>query len=131
MVETFIIISHPAVAKKRAIISFSPPFSLSSFILLVLALAAKHCSHVSTKSGSSYDDWYPIGDAIVVMCQVSTSQSLIKLASYIGSFLHSCELYRLICQYHNKYSLYVYIFFWEGVRKFCISVRVCAKLGSV
>ena len=44
MVETFINALHPAVAKKRSVISFSPPFSLSSFSFLVLALAAKRCS---------------------------------------------------------------------------------------
>ena len=49
MVETFIIALHPAVAKKRSVISFSPPFSLSSFSFLVLALAVKHRSHVSKK----------------------------------------------------------------------------------
>ena len=78
MVEIFIIASHPAVTKKRSVISFFPPFSLSSFSFLVLALAAKHRSHVSIKSGSLRDNWYPIDDAIVVMCKVSTSQSLIK-----------------------------------------------------
>ena len=60
MVETLIIISHPAVAKKRSVISFSPLFSLSSFSFLVLALATKHRSQVSTKSVSSRDNWNPI-----------------------------------------------------------------------
>ena len=53
MVETLIIPSHPADAKKRSVISFSPPFSLSSFSFLVLVLAAKHRFLVLTKSGSS------------------------------------------------------------------------------
>ena len=88
MMETFIIASHPAVAKKRSVISFSPFFSLSSFSFLVLVLAAKHRSLVSTKSESSKDSWYPIDDAIVVMCKVSTNQSLIKLRSY-----SQCETY--------------------------------------
>ena len=76
--ETFIIASHPAVAQRRSVISSSPPFSLSSLSFFVLALVAKHRSHISTKSGSSRDNWYPIGDTIVVMCKVSTWQSLIK-----------------------------------------------------
>ena len=71
MVKLFIIGSHPAVAKKRSIILFSPPFSLLSFSFLVLTLAAKR-SDISTKSESSRDNWYPIGDAIVVMWTVST-----------------------------------------------------------
>ena len=49
IVETFIIATHPAVAKKRSVISFSLLFSLSSFSFLVLALA-KYCSNVLTKS---------------------------------------------------------------------------------
>ena len=57
--------------------------SLSSFSFLVLALAAKHRNQVSTKSGTSRDNWYPIGDAIVVMCKISTCQSLIK--QYLSS----------------------------------------------
>ena len=81
-VETFIIALRSAVAKKRSVISFLAPFSLSSFSFLVLVLAAKHRSHVSTKSGSSRDNWYLIGDAIVVMCKVSTNLWLIKSASY-------------------------------------------------
>ena len=81
MVKTFIIALYPAVAKKRSVISFSPPFSLLSFSFLVLVLAAKH-NYVSTKSGFSIDNWYPIGATIVVMCKVSTSQLLIKLTSY-------------------------------------------------
>ena len=72
MVKIFIIASHPAVVKKRSAISFSPPFSLSSFSFLILALEAKHRIQVSTKSGSSIDNWYPI-NIIVVMCKVSTS----------------------------------------------------------
>ena len=105
-VETFIITSHPAVAKKRSIISFSPPFSLLSFSFLDLAFTVKHYSHVSTKSGSSKDNWYPISNTIDVMFKVSTSQSLIKLPSYsqcetyIGSLLHPCKLGRLSYQYH-------------------------------
>ena len=105
MAETFIIALHPAVAKKRSVISFSPSFSLSSFSFLVLALAAKHHSHISTKSGSSRDHWYPVSDAIVIICKIRTSHRLIKLASYsqwetyIGFLLHSCKLGWLICQY--------------------------------
>ena len=83
MVETFIIASHPAGAKKKSVISFSPPFSLSSFSFLVLALAAKHRIQASTKSGSSRDNWYPIGDAIVMMYKVSISQSLIKFLYFL------------------------------------------------
>ena len=56
MVETFIITSHQAVAEKRSIISFSPPFSMLSCSFLVLAFTAKHCSHISTKSGSLRDN---------------------------------------------------------------------------
>ena len=66
------------VVKKRSVIWFSPPFSLSSFSFLALALAVKHHRLKSTKLRSSRDDWYPISDAIVVMCKVSTSQWLIK-----------------------------------------------------
>ena len=105
-VETFIIVSHPVRAKKRPVISFSPFFSSSFFNFLVLALSAKHRSHVSTKSGYPRDYWYPVGDAIVVMSKVRTCQLLIKRFSYsqwetyIGSLLHSCKLGRLICQYH-------------------------------
>ena len=51
-----IIASHPAVANKRPVISFSPPFSLSSFSFSVPGLEAKHRSHRSTKSGSSRDN---------------------------------------------------------------------------
>ena len=72
MVETFIIALHLAVAKKRSVISFSSPFSLLSFSFLVLALAAKHRSHILTKSESSRDNWYPISNAIVMMWKVST-----------------------------------------------------------
>ena len=72
IMETFFIALHQAVAKKRSVISFSPPFSLLSFSFLVLALAAKHCSHVLAKLVSSRDNWYPIGDAIVVMWKIST-----------------------------------------------------------
>ena len=72
--ETLIIASHPPVAKKRSGILFSPPsFPWSSFSFFVLALAAKLHSHVSTKSGSSRDNCYPIRNAIVVICKVSTS----------------------------------------------------------
>ena len=70
MVETFIIDSHPAVAKKRSVISFSPPFSLSSFSFLVLVLTAKHHSHILTKLVSLTNYWYPISDTIVVICKV-------------------------------------------------------------
>ena len=109
MVETFIITSRPTVAKKISVISFSPPFSLLSFSFLVLVLATKHRSNVTIKLGSSRDNWYPIDNAIVVMCKVSTCQSLIKfhsysqLETYMGSLLHSCKLGRLICQYHYSY----------------------------
>ena len=80
MVKTFIIASHPAVAKKKSVISFSPPFSLLSFRFLVLALVAKH---VSIKSESLRDNWYPIGDATVVMWKVCTGLRLIKLVFVI------------------------------------------------
>ena len=79
MVETIIIALNPAIAKKRSVISFYPPFSLSYICFLVLALVAKNCSHVSKTSESSRDKWYPTDDAVVVMHKVSTSQSLIKL----------------------------------------------------
>ena len=83
MVETFIIASHPAVAKKKSVISFSPPFFLLSFSFLVLALTVKHCSNVSIKWESSRENWYPIGDAIVVMWKVSIGWWLIKLVFVI------------------------------------------------
>ena len=63
---------HYCLTKKKSIISFSPPFSLLSFSFLVLALSVKYCSHVSTKLKSLRGNWYPIGDAIVVMWKVST-----------------------------------------------------------
>ena len=81
--ETFIIVSHPAVSKKRTVIAFSPLFSLSSFSFLVLALTAKHHSWVLTKSRSSRNNWYPMGDTIVVMCKVNHNQLLIK--QYLSS----------------------------------------------
>ena len=90
--------------ESRNLIFSSLFLCLSAF--LVLALAAKHRSHVSIKSGSSRDNWYPIFDAIVVIFKVCSDQSLIKLTSYsqwktyIGSFLHSCKFGRLISQYH-------------------------------
>ena len=79
---------HPAAAKKRSRISFFPPFSVS-FSFLVLALAVKYRRHVSTKSGSLRDSWYPIGDAIVVMVlvlrptyQTNMAQGLFKGGSW-------------------------------------------------
>ena len=82
MVETFIIALHPAVTKKeiRNLI-FSSLFLV--FQLVSSCARSKHRSDVSTKSGSSRDNWYPIGDAIVVMCKVSTSQSLIKVLYFL------------------------------------------------
>ena len=110
MKETFIIALHPSVAKKRSVMSCLSSIFLAVFQLFVLELAAKHRSYVSTKSGSSRDNWYPIGDTIAEMCKASTSQSLIKHPSYsqretyINPFLHSLKLGRLICQYHNTHK---------------------------
>ena len=71
------------IQKELRNIIFSSHF-LVVFQFLVLALAAKHRNHVSKKSRSLRDNWYPISHTIIVLCKVSSRQSLIKHSIFVS-----------------------------------------------